>query len=93
MSSLSFANESVENNSNASQEIGEGTPWITTRIPYAISAKELALRYYGDESEYKVIVEANKGIIGKNLMFKKNIDINIPVTEKFTDQPEILGWN
>jgi phage tail protein X len=67
--------------------------WINTRVTYDISVKELAERYYGDASEYKVILNANRGLIGKNLIVPKNTEIKIPITEKFTDQPEMLGWN
>jgi phage tail protein X len=67
--------------------------WINTRVTYDISVKELAERYYGDASEYKVILNANRGLIGKNLIVPKNTEIQIPITEKFTDQPEMLGWN
>lgn len=93
MSQVSFAKGSVEMSSTLSQTSKPITSWITTRVPYNISAKELAQKYYGDENEYRLIVDANKGIIGKNLMFKKNTEVKIPVTEKFRDQPEIIGWN
>lgn len=94
MSQISFANGSGEKNINKlSETTSQATSWITTRVPYDISAKELAQNYYGDENDYQIIVNANKGIIGKNLMFKKNTEVKIPVTEKFRDQPEIIGWN
>lgn len=69
------------------------TSWITTRVPYDISAKELAHNYYGDANDYQLIVDANKGKIGKNLMFRKGTEVVIPVTEKFRDLPEVIGWN
>ncbi|MBU1668920.1 hypothetical protein KKC13_10925 [bacterium] len=93
MGQVSFANGFVENNTKLSETSKPVTAWITTRVPYDISAKELAQNYYGDENEYQLIVDANKGIIGKNLMFKKNTEVKIPITEKFKDQPEIIGWN
>jgi len=74
-------------------ESAAANSWINTRVPYDISVKELAERYYGDASEYPIIVEANKGLIGKDLIVRKDTEIKIPVTDKFTDQPEILGWN
>ncbi len=67
--------------------------WINTRIPYNTTAKELAEKYYGDASDYKIIIEANKGVISKNGFVPKHTEIKIPVTEKFQDQPEVLGWN
>lgn len=91
--SLSFANESVKTSRTLSETTKPVNSWITTKVTYDISAKELAQNYYGDENEYQVIVDANKGIIGKNLMFKKNTEVKIPVTEKFRDQPEKIGWN
>jgi len=94
MSQLSFANEFGEKNINKlSETTSQVTSWITTRVPYDISARELAQKYYGDENDYQIIVNANKGIIGKNLMFKKNTEVKIPITEKFRDQPEKIGWN
>ncbi len=67
--------------------------WINTRVAYDTTAKELAQKYYGDASDYMIIVKANKGIIKKNHTIHKNTEIKIPITEKFRDQPEILGWN
>lgn len=93
MSNLSFANGIVEGNQKLSETTQPTTSWIMTRVPYDISAKELAQDYYGDENEYHIIVAANKGIIGKNLMFRKHTEVKIPITEKFQDQPEKIGWN
>lgn len=93
MTQVSFANGTGDNHTKLSKTTKLSTSWITTRVPYDISAKELALNYYGDENEYPIIVNANKEIIDKNLMFKKNTEVKIPVTEKFRDQPEIIGWN
>jgi len=73
--------------------VAQNFSWINTRVNYDISVKELAERYYGDASDYTIILNANKGLIGSNLIVHKNTEIKIPVTEKFRDQPEILGWN
>ena len=81
--------------SNESKEEASSTEvsgWVNTRIPYDISVKELAQRYYGGESDYMLIVKANKGLVNKNLIIRKNTEIKIPITTKFKDQPEILGW-
>jgi len=53
----------------------------------------LAQRYYNDENDYMIIVNANKGLFNSNLILRKNTEVKIPITPKFTDQPEILGWN
>lgn len=81
--------------SNGSGEEASSTEisgWVNTRIPYDISAKELAKRYYSDANDYMIIVNANKGLFNKNLIVRKNTEIKIPITPKFKDQPEILGW-
>ncbi len=67
--------------------------WTTTRITYNITVEELAQRYYGDSKDYKYILEANKNILRGNHTVPKNTEIKIPITSKFRDQPEQLGWN
>ena len=75
--------------------------WINTRIPFNISVKELAQRYYKDAGDYMIIVNANKDLLkkgkiykkGKDYIVQKNTEIKVPITPKFEDQPEILGWN
>ncbi len=67
--------------------------WTTTRVTYDITVEELAQRYYGDKSDYKLILEANKKILGGSHIVPKNVEIKIPITPKFRDQPEKLGWN
>ena len=66
--------------------------WTTTRITYDISVEELAQRYYGDKNDYKLILEANKKILRGSHIVPKNTSIKIPITPKFRDQPEKLGW-
>ncbi len=66
--------------------------WTTTRITYDISVEELAQRYYGDKNDYKLILEANKKILRGSHIVPKNTPIKIPITPKFRDQPEKLGW-
>jgi len=67
--------------------------WTTTRITYDITVEELAQRYYGDAKDYKYILEANKKILRGSHTVPKNTEIKIPITPKFRDQPEKLGWN
>jgi len=67
--------------------------WTTTRITYDITVEELAQRYYGSSKDYKLILKANKKILRGRHTVPKNTEIKIPITEKFRDQPEQLGWN
>jgi len=67
--------------------------WTTTRITYDITVEELAQRYYGYSKDYKLILKANKKILRGRHTVPKNTEIKIPITEKFRDQPEQLGWN
>ncbi len=67
--------------------------WTTTRITYDITVEELAQRYYGDKNDYKLILKANKNILRGSHIVPKNTPIRIPITPKFRDQPEKLGWN
>jgi hypothetical protein len=77
----------------ANEKVTLPPSWTTTRITYDISVEELAQRYYGDSKEYKLILEANKDILGGRHTVPKNTEIKIPITPKFRDQPERLGWN
>ena len=67
--------------------------WTVTRCTYDISVEELAQKYYGDSQDYRLILEANKKLLRGRHTVPKNTEIKIPVTDKFRDQPEKLGWN
>jgi len=54
---------------------------------------DLASTYYGDVEEATLIYEANKDVIPKSKKLKKGMKLKIPVTDKFIDQPEHLGWH
>ena len=54
---------------------------------------DLASTYYGDVEEASLIYEANKEVIPKSKKLFKGMKLKIPVTDKFIDQPEHLGWN
>jgi len=54
---------------------------------------DLASTYYGDVKEASLIYEANKEVIPKSKKLFKGMKLKIPVTDKFIDQPEHLGWN
>ncbi len=71
----------------------EHTPYTTTRVYYDTTYRELALKYYGDANDYMIIFNANVKRLGKSQNIRKHSEVIIPVTEKFRDQPEHLGWN
>ena len=54
---------------------------------------DLASTYYGDVKEASLIYEANKNVIPKSKKLKKGMKLKMPVTDKFIDQPEHLGWH
>ena len=54
---------------------------------------DLASTYYGDVKEATLIYEANRGVIPKSKILIKGMKLKLPVTDKFIDQPEHLGWN
>jgi phage tail protein X len=54
---------------------------------------DIASTYYGDVKEASLIYEANKGIIPKSKILRKGMKLKMPVTDKFIDQPEHLGWH
>jgi len=72
--------------------VSHGTPWIETRLSYSMTLEELAEKYYGNSAESEVIVNKNKNIDNYTLSLPKDMIVLIPVTESFTDQPELLGW-
>ena len=72
----------------------EGLTWINITVKFNdTTLEDLASTYYSDIKEANTIYLANKNIIGKNKKLQKNMILKIPVTEKFKDQPEHLGWN
>ncbi|CAA6826573.1 MAG: Unknown protein [uncultured Sulfurovum sp.] len=67
--------------------------WINITINLNdVTLEDLASTYYGDASETRIIYNANRDVIGKNRKLRKGMVLEIPVTEKFRDQPEHLGW-
>jgi hypothetical protein len=74
-------------------EMGKNLPWIDLTLPYTMTLQELAGMYYSDENDYTIIYDANRDVVPKTLQVEKGMLIKIPVTEKFEDQPLILGWN
>jgi nucleoid-associated protein YgaU len=54
---------------------------------------DLASTYYGDVKEASLIYESNKDVIPKSKKLMKGMKLKMPVTDKFIDQPEHLGWH
>jgi len=54
--------------------------------------EDLASTYYGDVKEASLIYEANKNVIPKSKKLREGMKLKMPVTSKFIDQPEHLGW-
>ncbi|CAA6823546.1 MAG: Unknown protein [uncultured Sulfurovum sp.] len=74
------------------RHIIHGTPWIETRLSYAMSVNELAEKYYGNMEEVHEIMKVNKNIHSPATILHKNLTVSIPVIASFTEQPERLGW-
>jgi len=72
--------------------VSHGTPWIETRLSYTMTLEELAEMYYGNSAERDVIINKNSDIDNSTFILEKDRIVLVPVTESFTDQPELLGW-
>ena len=67
--------------------------WINITInSNEVTLEDLASSYYGDVNDADIIYDANSEVIPKNRKLNKGMKLEIPVTEKFRDQPEHLGW-
>jgi len=55
--------------------------------------EDLGSTYYGDVKEATLIYNANREVIPKSKKLKKGMKLKMPVTSKYIDQPEHLGWN
>ena len=67
--------------------------WINITISSNdVTLEDLASSYYGDVKDADIIYDANKDVIGKDRRLTKGMTLEIPVTDKFRDQPEHLGW-
>jgi len=67
--------------------------WVNATFNYDVTVEELAKMYYGDSKDYVYILEANRDILGGSHLVKKNTEVKIPITEKFREIPQKLGWN
>lgn len=67
--------------------------WINIIInSNKVTLEDLASSYYGDVKDADIIYDANRDVIGQNRQLRKGMKLEIPVTDKFRDQPEHLGW-
>ena len=57
-----------------------------------VTLEDLASTYYGDVKDAYIIYNANRNVIGKDKKLHGGMHLKIPITEKFRDQPEHLGW-
>jgi hypothetical protein len=68
--------------------------WVNIVVPSNdTTLEDLALIYYGDIREASLIYNANIDTIPKSKKLKKGMKLKMPVTKKYIDQPEHLGWN
>ena len=57
-----------------------------------VTLEDLASTYYGDVKDAYIIYNANRGVIGKDKKLHSGMHLKIPITDKYRDQPEHLGW-
>jgi len=85
-----FSNEK----SSMSLLVSYDMTWINiTLTSNDVTLEDLASTYYADAKETEVIYNANRDVIPKSRKLHNGMKLKIPVTEKFRDQPEHLGWN
>jgi len=77
-------------------KLTEGTTkaWTNITVPSdETTLEDLASTYYGDVKEATLIYTANRGIIPVSKTLHKGMILKMPLTSKYRDQPEHLGWN
>lgn len=67
--------------------------WVETKVPKGFTIYDLAIHYYGNKNDYLTIYNANKKIIGTDLKIDESMELKIPITKNFHEQPEFLGIN
>jgi len=65
--------------------------WVDIIVEDELDIYQLALKYYGDRDKYQQIYQANKNIIGIDLKIKDGMELKIPITEDFIEQPMFLN--
>jgi nucleoid-associated protein YgaU len=84
----------IESSSKLELKAPKDIVWVNIVVASSeTTLADLASTYYGDVKEASLIYEANKGIIPKSKKLQKGMKLKIPVTDKFIDQPEHLGWH
>lgn len=67
------------------------TPWIEIIVEDNTNIYELALKYYGNEQEYKKIYLANQNVIANDFKIYNGMSLIIPMTGTFEEQPIMLN--
>jgi len=74
-------------------EVFKHTTWSNITVPTTeTTLEDLASTYYGDQGEALLIYNANRDIISENKVLRIGMILKLPITEKFIEQPEYLGW-
>lgn len=81
------------NQSTVLSELPKNMTWTNIVVRFNdTTLEDLASTYYGDVKEASMIYEANRAVIPKSKKLHKGMKLKLPITEKFRDQPERLGW-
>jgi len=65
--------------------------WIEIVVEDELDIYQLALKYYGDREKYLQIYQANINIIDTNFKIEDGMELKIPITEDFIEQPMFLN--
>ncbi len=80
-------------NVELNNELPKEMTWTNIVIRFNdTTLEDLASTYYGDVKEASLIYEANRDVIPKSKKLHKGMKLKLPITDKFRDQPERLGW-
>ncbi|HHS91981.1 MAG TPA: hypothetical protein ENK82_01425 [Campylobacterales bacterium] len=67
--------------------------WVEVVVENDMNIYELALQYYGRESEYSQIYRANRDVIPETLKIVNGMLLKLPITQNFRERPFILNQN
>lgn len=67
--------------------------WVEIVVENDMNIYELALQYYGRESEYSQIYRANRDVIPETLKIVNGMLLKLPITQNFRERPFILNQN
>lgn len=84
-------NDTLE--SSIIEPISMKVEWVEVVVENDMSIYELALQYYGKESEYTQIYRSNKDVIPETLKLANGMSLKLPVTHNFRERPFILNQN